>query len=227
MNNLQRIPDLSELESYSVNRKGQYEGIRQSLYDYQSYGTSGVGATQYSFFQIPVGQSSKTKADTNMTNAGMLPAPQKFLVQSIEVWFVPPSGTAKIPPEVSQSFAAATDPNSWSDDIASFYYGNAFLEFTIGSKPYLTEAPLARFPPKTGIQGNFAVSGTFTATAGLYWDTSRAVGRPYFLEGGLLIPATQNFTVTINFPTAVTLPSAATGGIVGVILDGFLYRLSQ
>lgn len=218
-NQFARIPPSSELQHYNVNRPGQEEVIKQSLYDFQAWGGSGVGVTQYNFFQVPVGQSSKTKADTNMTNAGMLPNPQKFLIQSIEVYFRPAV-------EINTAFAAATDIDGWSDDMNAFYYGTAYLELTIGTKPYLTEAPLIRMPPKTRLKGNFAVSGTFTATAGFVLDLSQAEGRPYFLQPPLMIPATQNFVVSINFPTALTLPSA-TNARLGVVMDGLLYRSSQ
>ncbi len=218
-NPFERIPPSSELQHYNVNRPGQEEVIRQSLYDFQAWGASGAGVTQYSFFQVPVGQSSKTKADTNMTNAGMLPNPQKFLVQSLEVFFFPGG-------EIARILSAATDIDTWSDDIEAFYHGVAYLELTIGTKPYLTEAPMVRFPPKTRIKGNFAVAETAAATNGHYFDMSSAEGRPYFLTPPLLIPPTQNFQVTINFPTALTLPSA-TDARLGIVMDGLLYRSSQ
>lgn len=216
---LSRMPSVAELSRYDVNRRGMEEGVKQSLYDFQAWGASGVGVTQYNFFQVPVGQSSKTKADTNMTNAGMLPAPQAFLVQSIEVYFQPAG-------EIMRILSAATDVDAWSDDMNAALYGVGYLELTIGSKPYLTEAPLIRFPPKTKLRGNFAIAETAAATNGHFMDLSQAEGRPYFIDPPLLIPATQNFNVQINFPTAITLPSAGNARI-GVVLDGILYRLSQ
>ncbi len=81
------IPNLAELQSYAVNRKGQYEGIRQSLYDYQTYASA--GQTSLSFFQVPVGQAGKTIADTNMEVSGTLPQPKHFLVESCEIRFWP------------------------------------------------------------------------------------------------------------------------------------------
>ena len=218
-NALSRVPSLEELDAYNVNRKGQYEAVRQSLYDFQAWGASGVGVTQYSFFQVPVGQSSKTKADTNMTTAGILPSPIKFFVQSVEVYFFPGG-------EIARNFTAAGDPDIWSDDIEAFYNGVSFLEIIVGSKTYLTEAPLVRMPPKAKIKGNFAISGTFTATAGNLLDMSSADGRPYFIDPGIFIPSMQNFNVQINWPTALTLPSAADARL-GIVLDGLLYRLSQ
>ena len=88
MNPLQQIPSLGDLQQYNVNRPGQIEGIRSSLYDFQTYAAAGT-TTQYTFFQVPVGQSSKTLADTNMEAAGSLPSPKSFLVESIEVCIFP------------------------------------------------------------------------------------------------------------------------------------------
>ncbi len=80
-----KIPTLDQLQQYDVNRRGEYEGIRQTLYDSAAY--AAAGQTQLQFFQIPQGQSSKTIADTNMKSAGQLPQPQHFLVESIEIHF--------------------------------------------------------------------------------------------------------------------------------------------
>lgn len=214
---LERIPSSQDLDYFNVNRLGMEEVVKQSLYDFQTYPTA--GATQFSFFQVPIGQSSKTKADTNMTLAGALPNPQKFLAQSVEVYFFPGG-------EINRNFAAAGDQEGWSDDIEAIYHGIMHLEMTIGSKPYLTEAPLVRMPPKTYIKGNFAIAGTYAATAGNVLDMSAATGRPYFLTPPLMIPSMQNFTVQINAPTAIATPSGLDGRI-GVVLDGLLYRLSQ
>jgi hypothetical protein len=41
-----------------------------------------------------------------------------------------------------------------------------------------------------------------------------------------MLAPTQNFNVTLNFPTAVATPSGQNARI-GVVLDGLLYRLSQ
>ncbi|MGZ7265373.1 hypothetical protein ACXWP3_09695, partial [Streptococcus pyogenes] len=63
----QAVPTRAELSKYSVNRPG-WEAIKQSLYDYQAY--AAAGQTNLTFFALPVGQSSKTLSDTNMTLAG-------------------------------------------------------------------------------------------------------------------------------------------------------------
>ena len=50
------------------------EILRQPIYDTQSISAGSVSAgTTYKFFAVPLGQSSKTLLDTNLTTAGQLP----------------------------------------------------------------------------------------------------------------------------------------------------------
>jgi len=50
------------------------EILRQPIYDTQSISAGAVAVgTQYNLFSVPVGSSSKTLLDTNMTVAGQLP----------------------------------------------------------------------------------------------------------------------------------------------------------
>ncbi len=52
---------------------------------------------------------------------------------------------------------------------------------------------------------------------------ARSAGRYYDITP-FVIPQTQNFAVTLNWPTA---QAVVTAGTIGVILDGFYYRQSQ
>lgn len=215
------IPTVDQLSQYSVNRQNQYEGIRQTLYDFQTY--SSAGSTQMSFFQVPVGQSGKTFEDTNMVAAGTLPSPIKFLIQSIEIFFFP--GVLNVQAEDT---AAPLAPSQFINDVAAINKAG-WLELNVGSKNYLREAPLGVFPSKTGIKGIAAIGETIAgSTASSFNMASFATlgGRPYFIEPNVLLEPTQNFNVTLNWGTAVPLPSSAAGRI-GVKLDGILYRLSQ
>lgn len=236
------IPNMEVLSQYVVNREG-WEGIRQSLYDYMLYPAAGL--SQASFFALPQGQgttvqgvgvagaTTKTLSDTNMTLAGQLPAQQNFLVQSIEVMFYPNvyhvTNAVGNPATRAVTSAATLAPSIVNDEYIFRKSGN--LVFTIGSKAYLQEAPMGRFPPKTnyGVQGAFA--GWSAATAPV--DTMsvgalfpQSTGRPYMLHpASLLLNSNQNFSITLNWPEglqAITYPAK-----VGVVLDGFLYRRSQ
>lgn len=211
------IQNPGDLAKYRVNRPGQLEVLRQSLYDFQVY--AAVGQAQLSFFQVPIGQSSKTKADTNMQLAGQLPAGVQFLAQSLEVYFFPGTVFPGVGP-------VASVIDSFVNDVWEVRSGVASLEFNVGSKNYLVEAPLMRFPPKTRLDGWTGSADATTAAAALFNRTSYAdaCGRPYPIDPYILLESTQNFNVTVNWPALVAITNA---GRIGVVLDGIVIRNSQ
>jgi len=209
-------PTLDALLGYNVNRAGQPEVIWQPQYDYQAY--PGAGATQFTFFQTPVGQAGTTLADTSMVAAGQMPRPQEFLVTGIQVYFKPPNAVARA------ALAATVVQENWND-VNDILYGDAWLELFIGSKSYLDDGPLGKFPMQFGIRGGGWRAGSTTVDINsAFIDYAQACGR-YYSVTPVKLPANQNFKVTLNFPAAIA--ASTTGGTIGVILDGFLYRLSQ
>jgi hypothetical protein len=229
------LPSLAQAKQMSTTGRG-LEGIRQSLFDHLLYATA--GATQYNFFATPKGQGmtsavggtvggTKTIADTNLEVAGQLPSGKGFLATSIEVPFYAGSVatantyTLAIPGLFNATAAAAIFAQA--ADINSFYQSGS-LQFFISSKIVLEEAPLMRFPPKAHleIQGSTASNSATTAVVGTL--NARAVGRPYMLEPQVYIEPNVNFSVSLNFPSAVATPSGFNAR-VGCILDGYLYRL--
>lgn len=219
------VPGRAQLSQYVVNRPG-WEAVRNSKYDFQQY--AAAGQTQLTFFSQPLGQGTgwaggtKTFSDTNMELAGQLPANQEFLIESVEIMFLPttPTVAAQMP---GAAVAALTIPQIVNDAYIVGRAGN--LQMIIGSKPYLQEAPLGRFPPKS----HFAVMGAAATTVAAeqltaifpYWT-----GRPYMLApASLLLNSNQNFSITLNWPEGVQ--AITNPGRIGVILDGFLYRRSQ
>lgn len=209
-------PGMDALQSYNVNRAGQPEVIWQPQYHYQSYAMA--GQTQLTFFQVPLGQSGTTKADTSMVSAGQFPRPQEFLVTGIQVYVKPATAVALA------GQAPATAQLNWLD-VSKMLLSSAWLELFIGSKAYLDDGPLVKFPQVFGLVGAGWRSSASTAVAsGDAWiDYARGGGRYYSITP-VKLPANQNFAVTLNWPTAQSISAAAT---IGVILDGFLYRLSQ
>jgi len=218
---MENMPNMQDLAKYGVNRDN-WEGIRQSLYDTQAY--AAAGTTQLTYFALPVGQGGKTLSDTNLNLAGQLPANQVFLAQSIEVILYPTA------PAV-----AAANPSAFGAQAVAALVNDAYLlsrtgnlTFTIGSKPYLQEAPLGRFPGKTHFQVNAALSDVTTAGASLQSRIAfgYAAGRPYLLQPGyLVLTSSQNFQITLNWPEgvqAITNPAR-----LQVVIDGILYRRSQ
>lgn len=216
------VPNLQELQAFGVNRQGQYEVVRQTLYDRQTYPTAGL--TQLLFFQNPKGTGGRTAANTNIEVAGSLPQPKWFLVEAIEIHFYP-----GVNPGTSVTTAAETE---FTNDVYSVLTGLGFLNFFIGSKTYVEEAPLIRFPPKTRLNVNAAhalqTKQAVAADAELQVSTdyAAACGRPYFVDPEVLLIPNQNFNVSVNFPTAIATPSGQDAAIE-VVLDGILYRQSQ
>ncbi len=210
-------PSLRKLRGYDVNRAGQVEGIYQPLYDYQLYPAAGI--TQMTFFATPIGQNGNTFADTNMESAGQMPAPKEQLVTNIQVvvlsGFNPVSTAGGVAP-----------PSQWNDVFSIFKSG--YLDFFIGSKSYLTDAPLGKFSNDFRLAGSAALSDTTASgtTELSKIDYATFAGPMYEITPTRLV-SNQNFNVTLNWPTAVPLPSNDVETRIGVILGGFLYRLSQ
>jgi hypothetical protein len=219
-------PTIDALRAYSVNREGQAEVIWSPLYDFQAY--PAAGAALFTFFQNPVGSAAAPNLTaTNMQAPGQLPRPQEFLVTGIQVYFRPGSVPGR---EVA---GAAVLPQN-INDVNAVMFGatpgaaagaGAFLEFYVGSKVYLDDAPIGKFSQQFKIGGLQAITGTPAAAAIQGTDYAVHCGR-YYAITPVKLTANQNFRVTINYPVAVATPSTVAGRI-GVILDGFLYRLSQ
>lgn len=208
------VPSLNP-DQYAVMRAGMSEAIAQPLYHYQDYGTG--GAAQYTFFQVPLGTATNGLEDTNMQNAGILPSPQKFLVQAIYVDFL--SGLAT-------SAFGAQSANTPINDV-NFILRRGWLTFSIGQKDYFTMAPLMALPPRAHIGGVAALSDATTAGAALQGRISVGYSEgDVFRLRPFLIDSTVNFSVKINFAAAVAPPSATTGRI-GVVMLGTFYRPLQ
>ena len=217
------FPSFEQLDNWSVNRSGDYEVIHQSLYDFQTYAQA--GQTSLNFYSVPKGQSSKTIADTNLTLAGVLPAPIHFVVQSIEVYFIP----APLPVTVETAADLTVVVPDYTNDVFEVWESGS-LDFVIGSKSYLQEAPIGRFPQKTrmNVDTSSALQVKQAIAADQHWalasDYAAFAGRPYWIDPWLLLVPTQNFSVELLWPTAVAISAAAR---IGVVMDGLLYRLSQ
>lgn len=219
------VPSRADLSRYNVNKPG-WEAIRQTLYDFTAY--AAAGQTQLTFFALPVGQGGKTLSDTNMTLAGQMPANQEFLIQSIEVQFQP-----TVPAVATQNpavFGAEAIAQIINDVYIVSRTGN--LALSIGSKPYLQEAPLGRFPGKTHMQARSALSDVAPAIPAPNLQSrigfAYTEGRPYLLSpADLRLVSNQNFSVTLNWPEGVQALPSTNPGRIGVILDGILYRRSQ
>ncbi len=186
-----------------VNIPGYGEAIYQPLYDYQTLAATAVA--QQRFFQVPQGQSGKVLADTNMELAGQIPKGQAFLITGIQVEILP--GVA----------INGTTASKFADDIYTVSKGGA-LKLTIGSKDFVVQGNLAKFPPVNRL----ALDSATTVATDRY-SYAVVAGRE-FSVADLLLESNQNFNVTLLDLAA--LPSASPGRI-GVTLNGFLYRNAQ
>ena len=230
------FPSVEDFRAYLVTQLGQVEVIRQSLYDTMLYPLAGIAAL--SFFQTPIGQGlsaspgnaglAKALTDTNMQLAGQLPSPQGFWVESIELVVEPGSSAAAntfaIQPPSQFAAANAVTVQAGEHDVQRIYNTGA-LTLTIGTKPYLQEAPLVRFPPKARHELDATVAST-SATVGVSLKSkARAGGRPYYINPGCAIQTSQNFGVTLTWPVIVALPT--NNAAIRCILDGWLFRAVQ
>lgn len=207
MNNRMLSPSAAK-SKYQVNVPNGMEGIYEPLYDFIPYPQAGT--TELTFFQLPIGQDGKKLNDTNMRAAGQLPSPQQFLVNAIEVHFLPEKWEDG---EKGAEFAKAVY------DVLS----KGQLQLTIGSKVYATLAPLYVAPPANGFVGEFAKGEGVAATY------LRSGGKTFNLQAQgaqVMIPPNQNFDVSIKFDDEVALPADMVARI-GVRLDGILYRSQQ
>lgn len=220
MANAQSVQQIKQ--QYNVNVPDTWEAIPWVLYDMQAY--AAAGASQLSFFALPVGQSSKTKEDTNMTLAGQLSKNNAFLIHAIEVPFWPtvPAVAADNP----AAFGAEAVANIVNDVYA--FHHSGYLELTVNNKTYLLDGPMGQFPSKRNLDVHAALADASTAAADLQSRIAYAYSggeqrtwgnMPIFLE------ESQSFGVTLNWPNgvqAVTNPAR-----VGVRLIGTLFRTAQ
>lgn len=211
-------PSIDALQAYNVNRPGQIEAVWQPYYDFLTYAAG--GQTQLTFFQRTVGTAGTTLADTNMRAAGQFPRPVQFLVTGLQVVYSPAKA-------ISESAALATTPDVPLTNIidTGALSRSGWLRLTIGSKEYLTDGPIGKFPPVYGLDVNGELgTNVNAATLTQVVDYANFSGK-YYSVTPFLIPSNQNFDVTLNWPVAIPVTGATNR--IGVILDGFEYRLSQ
>ena len=229
---------ITDFTSNRVTNPGQSEIVRQRLYDYQLY--PAAGSQQLSFFQAPIGQgvttalgatvgAAKSQWDTNMELGGQLPSGKSYLVESIEVLFLPGASnvantytTASV---VQFAAVAAAAASAALADVQQFYQ-TGMLEFNVLSKNYLRETPLLAFPPKAMLGLDSAISSNSATTALNGQSLAKVVGRPFYIEPRITLQPAVNFEVVLRWPALV--PTISTfNGRVGVILDGYMLRASQ
>jgi hypothetical protein len=222
LNNLSR----DDLASHRVTVPGMQDAIYAPLYDSATY--AATGQQQLTFFALPIGQGTtsapgatgtKTEADTNLTNAGLLPKGNRFYCTGIEFLFFPGN---------NPGFGATADAQlgrNWNDVYAVAKSG--WIRFRIQNRDYILDGPLQNFPPVTRLAGVGSVTSTLTAGAATAGEIDYASigGMPYNIVP-VFIESNQAFTVQVNWPALVALPSTVAARIF-CRLRGRLIRDAQ
>lgn len=204
-----RQPDIQSLQKYGIDINKVKDVSYNALYDYQDYAMAGVSTM--TFFQVPIGQSSKTLADTNMKLAGQLPKGEEFLVTGIEVAFFPSSN------DISTDDATL----QYAYDYYRVMRAPSWLQFNILNKDYVQQGPLCKFPPAQHFELNSAMA---EGNAALHSSSIlQHVGQTYEIVP-VALQSSMSFDVTVNFKTVIPVNS---DGRIGVSLRGFRYRNAQ
>ncbi len=199
-----------------VNIPGTKEVIWEPLYDTVAYPAG--GAATLILFQDQIGKNGKTLSQTNMDLDGQLPKGKALKVVSIQLAFY--TGVQAN----TQITGNNIEQESSINDVRTFSE-NGSLKFRIGSKEFLRQAPLGKFPAAERISGfaDGAISQDTPPNNGNMTSYSAASGR-LFTISGLLLESSQNFHIELN--DLPPLPSGIDGRIV-CTLNGWLGRNAQ
>jgi|GEM_PF-1203902 len=194
--------------AHNPNIGGVVQSLSYSLYDQVSFAQS-AAFTRTILFQSPLGQAGKTLAQTNLSQAGSLPTPQRFTIYKI---------------------CAHISNNTIPADLQNLLQ-NVSFQLAIGSKVY-QQGPLSMFPAGRGWKVDAAANvGVPPAGSAPVFSTSNG---PLSSDAGLLdipitIEETEQFSVSLNPETAFNLTANSTnppgvGTVITVYLDGNLER---
>lgn len=235
VNGMPVVRNLSSAAAAYATSLNSYEILSQSLYDSAAYPAAGIN--QLTFFQYPIGAGTgvisnvaKTAEDTNMQAAGQLPAGQAYICSSIEVEIQP--GVSSASPAISAlaqpSVLGAAAVNAQINDAYTIR-STGYLNFNIGSKAYMTEGPLMKFPASNDFEVMGAASNATTAAASLSLQDvyGKAVGPSYELApNNLFLIPNMNFNVQLLWATKQATVSTLQARIF-VRLMGQLIRAAQ
>lgn len=220
-------PTVADFQRYGVNALGVTDIIEQPLFDHLSY--PAAGTQSLIFFSQGKGQGvtshpgaagAKTIADTNVKLNGQLDAPNGFLAMGVQLTVYPGVNPAEGAP-----ITAAQVGRFLNDVWAIFRSGS--LRFTVGEKDQIVNAPVGKFPSQHFIAVDAAISESLVAAA----DTRSQINAARFAgpvhritPAG--IPSGQNFSVALEWPALVVLPSGQPARI-GCDILGWLARKAQ
>ncbi|MHB8674553.1 MAG: hypothetical protein ACYDAK_12875 [Candidatus Limnocylindrales bacterium] len=230
-------PSVEAFAANAVGLRGKIELIWQPIYDWNIYPTAGI--LNLPFFATAQGQGQsaqpiaaaavKSPADTNLTQAGTLPAPQSFWCSGIEVQIDAGStATANLFANAVPTFFAAANAAAASAPLNDWVViaRSGTLVFNIMQKTYYQDGPLYRFPQRAAARIDSSIA-TSSATAGeLGVAMPFSTGLPVEFVPGWGIKTTTNFGVTLSWP-AVRATASGFNARIGVFLNGWLFRAAQ
>lgn len=204
----------AQLSGHRVTVPNTADAIWYPLYDSVVY--PAAGALNLTFFALPIGQGvtsapgaagTKTEADTNLTNAGLLPKGNRFYCMGLEFKFVPGS----TPGKRGDGAVAATSPGRNWNDVNNVSV-SGWCRFRIQNRDYVLDGPLGLFPPQDRLAGSGALADTTTAgAAGLVQiDYAAMAGAPYQIVP-TYIEDNQFFGITVFWPALVPTVSLVAG----------------
>ena len=216
----------AQLAAHRTTVAGQSDEIYAPLYDSIAY--PAAGASQLTFFALPLGQGvtsapgaagTKTEADTNLTNAGLLPAGNRFYCTGVEFQFYP----GVLP---GTGAAADSTAGSFWNDVWAFNKAG-WVRFRIQQRDYIVDGPAINFPSSARLAGIASITSTLTAGASTLDQIqyASAAGAPYHIVP-TYITSNQAFSVQLNYPALVPLPSTSAGRVF-CRLRGRLIRDAQ
>lgn len=189
-----------EWSDYVTQSPVALEVIPDQLYSALTYTDNTT--TELNFFTAVAANQSLS----NLTQAGMLPNPQSFLIQCIRLFF-------RITVQTVDMAASAADLVGSLNDIA-LLINTGRLTLNIGQKRY---GPwrLWMLPAGSSLNANLAAAGA--EAAGQVSTYGQLTGQLWGMFPHLMIAPLQNFSVQMQWPTAVNL---AADVVVEVMLDG-------
>lgn len=230
-------PNVEAFAANAVGLKGKIELIWQPIYDWNIYPTAGI--LNLPFFATAQGQGQsaqpiaaaavKSPADTNLTQAGTLPAPQSFWCDGIEVQIDAGStATANLFANAVPTFFAAAEAAAISAPLNDWVViaRSGTLAFSIMQKNYYQDGPLYRFPQRAAARIDAGVANTSATTSELGIAMPYSFGKPVRFIPGWGIKTTTNFGVTLSWP-AVRATASGFNARIGVFLNGWLFRAAQ
>lgn len=196
-----------DLAQHRVTVPGAQDEIYSPLYDSATY--TSATTTNIAFFSLPIGQGTtsapggagpKTEADTNLTNAGLLPKGNKFYCTGVEL---------QIYPGVNPGRGGVADATAGYFVNDMYALGkSAWVRFRIQNRDYIIDGPIINFPSSARLGGFAAAATNLTSGAATYSEIGYAAfaGLPYNIVPTYILD-NQYFSLTVFWPAAITLPS--------------------